>query len=98
VNNLLQHHNYDAAISLHPVITTEPEERWLQRLDSLDPLEHRISYGCINVPENFYKRVVSPAFKGTDGIVYVLPEVASIKDVFARDDAREYEQKSAQAR
>jgi hypothetical protein len=75
--------DYEAAISLHPVITTEPQERRLERLDSLNPLEHRISYGCINVPEKFYERIVSPAFKGTDGIVYVLPEVISIKDAFA---------------
>jgi hypothetical protein len=90
--------DYDAAISLHPVITTEPEERRLQRLESLDPLEHRISYGCINVPENFYRRIVSPVFKGTDGVVYVLPEVVAIKDVFAGYGVRDGQQKWAQAK
>lgn len=90
--------DYDAAISLHPVITTEPEERRLQRMESLDPLEHRISYGCINVPDNFYKRIVSPVFKGTGGVVYVLPEVVAIKDVFAGYEVRDSQQKWAQAK
>ena len=90
--------DYEASISLHPVITTEPQERRLQRLDSLDPLEHRISYGCINVPEQFYKRIVSPAFKETDGVVYVLPEVLSIKEVFAVYDGQEQKRKWANVR
>ena len=51
-----------------------PEERRAQRLATPTPLDNRISYGCINVPVNFFKRVIGPAFKGTNGIVYVLPE------------------------
>ena len=30
----------------------------------------------------FFDSVVSPAFTGTDGIVYILPEVRSIEQVF----------------
>jgi hypothetical protein len=74
--------DYDAAISLHRVITTSPKERRLQRLATPSVLDNRISYGCINVPTNFYETVVSPAFTGTDGIVYILPETRSIRDVF----------------
>ena len=44
--------------------------------------DNRISYGCINVPANFYDTVVRPAFTGANGIVYILPEVRSIKEVF----------------
>ena len=74
--------DYDAAISLHRVVTSSPTERRLQRLDSQNPLERRISYGCINVPVNFFDTVVSPAFTGTNGVVYVLPDTRVIQEVF----------------
>lgn len=78
--------DYDSAISMHPVITSDPKERRQQRLDSPLLTERRISYGCINVPVKFYTSVVSPAFKGTDGIVYVLPETRPVRDAFASYD------------
>jgi len=78
--------DYDDAISLHRVITTNPKERRAQRLATPTPLDNRISYGCINVPAKFYKNVVSPAFSGTNGIVYVLPETRSAQEVFASYD------------
>lgn len=80
--------DYKAAISLHPVITSNLQERRLQRLDSPAPRDHRISYGCINVPAEFFNSVVHPAFTGTNGftgtygIVYVLPETRSASQVF----------------
>ncbi|MDB5963955.1 MAG: hypothetical protein JWQ72_455 [Polaromonas sp.] len=74
--------DYEAAISLHRVIDV-PKERRLQRLDSPTPSDHRISFGCINVPVKFYEGVVGPAFTGTSGIVYVLPEIRSLHDVFS---------------
>lgn len=69
--------DYESSFSLHPVVTSKAEERRAQRLATPTPRDNRISYGCINVPVNFFKRVVGPAFKGTNGIVYVLPEVHS---------------------
>lgn len=75
--------DYDAAISLHPVVTSNAKERRAERLATPSPLDNRISYGCINVPAQFFKSVVSPAFKGTDGVVYVLPETRSAQKVFA---------------
>lgn len=75
--------DYDAALSLHPVITSNPKESRAQRLASPTSLDNRISYGCINVPAKFYKGVVSPAFKRTSGIVYVLPETRSLQKVFS---------------
>ena len=74
--------DYDGAVSLHRVVTNNPKERRLERLASPKPLEHRISWGCINVPANFYNDVVRPAFTGTYGIVYVLPETRSISKIF----------------
>ena len=75
--------DYNGAVSLHRVVTNNPKERRLQRLASPTPLDKRISYGCINVPATFYNNVVSPAFTGTYGIVYVLPESRSISEIFA---------------
>ena len=75
--------DYDAAISLHPVITSNAKERRAERLASPSRLDNRISYGCINVPADFFKNVVSPAFAGSNGIVYVLPETRSVKQFFS---------------
>lgn len=74
--------DYDAALSLHPVITTRPADRRLQRLATATPQDNRISFGCVNVPVRFYEEIVQPAFNGTVGIVYILPESGSLADVF----------------
>ena len=74
--------DYATSISLHPVITTRKKERRLQRLRSATPEDNRITYGCINVPTAFYAKVVRPAFTGTAGIVYILPETRPLKAVF----------------
>ena len=78
--------DYDAAISLHPVVKGTPSERRAARLASHSASEKRISYGCINVPVNFYENVVSPLFTGTSGIVYVLPETRAASVVFGSYD------------
>ena len=75
--------DYDNAISMHPVITSNPAEHRAQRLASETVLDNRISYGCINVPAKFFETVVHPAFSGTNGIVYVLPETRHPSKVFA---------------
>jgi len=74
--------DYPTAVSLHRVINTNPAERRLERIVSKVPAEHRISYGCINVPAQFFDSVVVPAFKGTSGIVYILPDVKDLRAVF----------------
>jgi hypothetical protein len=75
--------DYDGAVSLHRVATNKPEERRLERLATPTPLDNRISYGCINVPAKFFDTVVKPAFTKKTGIVYILPEVKSKKEIFA---------------
>lgn len=74
--------DYATAISMHPVITSNALERRAERLATPTPLDNRISYGCINVSALFFKNVVIPAFKGTNGVVYVLPEVHHLENVF----------------
>lgn len=77
--------DYDSAISLHSVVTSNPLERRLQRLSSKNANDHRITYGCINISSDFYKEIVHPVFINTNGIVYILPEVHSILTVFGAE-------------
>lgn len=79
--------DYDAAIALHRVVEL-PRERRLQRLASKLPAERRITYGCINVPPEFFDKVVVPEFRGTPGVVYVLPERRALSEVFQLDRTR----------
>jgi hypothetical protein len=74
--------DYAGAISMHPVITSNPAEHRAQRLATPTPLDNRISYGCINVPATFFHGTVSPAFAHSDGIVYVLPETRPVQQEF----------------
>lgn len=74
--------DYDAAISLHPVVKGTPEERRAERLGSATSEDNRISHGCINVPKDFYASVVSPTFAHTRGVVYILPEAGSAAALF----------------
>lgn len=74
--------DYDAAIALHRVIATVAAERRLQRLDSRSVADRLITYGCINVPVKFFEQVVAPLFRGTGGIVYVLPDTRKVREVF----------------
>lgn len=77
--------DYDAAVSMHRVRATNPVERRLQRLATPTIDDNRISYGCINVPVAFYEGYVKPA--STKGvIVYVLPEVKTLQQVFGSLD------------
>jgi hypothetical protein len=74
--------DYERAISLHPVITSNPQEQRAQRLATATPADNRISYGCINVPVAFFSNVVRPAFHASNGIVYVLPETRTVHETF----------------
>jgi len=74
--------DYDSGIALHKMITRNTAERRAERMASAHPADHRITYGCINVPAAFYDTVLYPAFKPRNGIVYVLPEKNALEAVF----------------
>jgi hypothetical protein len=74
--------DYASGIALHPVVTSNPRERRVERLRSPTPSDHRITYGCINVPAAFFDEIVQPAFQDGLGVVYVLPEARPLGDVF----------------
>lgn len=73
--------DFPDAISLHPVIAVRNQHRF-ERLKSPSPDDNRITYGCINVPSDFYKKVVEPMFENGAGVVYILPETKSLDQVF----------------
>lgn len=75
--------DYGSAISLHRVVTGNPAEHRLERLATATTRDNRVSYGCINVPATYYEDVVRHLFASTGGIVYVMPEIEPIEDVFA---------------
>lgn len=79
--------DYDSAVSLHPVRSVDASEQRVKRLNSPSAADNRISYGCINVPLVFFNQVVVPAFAGTQGVVYVLPETQPVHVVFGSSDA-----------
>lgn len=77
--------DYDAGVALHPVVAV-PKERRLQRLASPAAADRRITYGCINVPVQFFQDVVAPLFRAAAGVVYVLPESRPPREVFGSYD------------
>ena len=74
--------DYNAAVSMHRVRAKEPKEQRLQRLASATPDDNRISYGCINLPADFYDSVLKPVLGTRQGVVYVLPETRPLQSVF----------------
>ena len=73
--------DYDAAVSMHRVRTSNKADRRLQRLATPTVADNRISYGCVNVPAAFYDRFIKPAFGATPAVVYVLPETHPLSDL-----------------
>ncbi len=78
--------DYDAAVSMHRVRATNPRERRLERLATPTPEDNRISYGCINVPKAFYEARIRPIFATRRAVVYVLPEIKPVRQVFGSYD------------
>ena len=78
--------DYDAAVSMHRVKTTNPIERRLERLASTTVDDNRISWGCVNVPVAFYESTIRPMFATQRAVVYVLPDTKSVQQVFGAYD------------
>lgn len=80
--------DYDTAISLHRVVTSNAAEHRLQRLATPSVTDNRISFGCINVPVQFYEGVIQPLFRPANGIAYILPETPAFGSLIAHIEAR----------
>jgi hypothetical protein len=74
--------DYNAAVSMHRVRAANRAEHRLDRLATPTAADNRISYGCINVPAAFYEQYVRPMLSLSGAIIYVLPEVRGITEVF----------------
>jgi hypothetical protein len=79
--------DYDAALAMHRVINKVKSERRLQRLASANPKVRRISWGCINIPIDFFNSYISPVYGKHSGVTYVIPERKSFAEVFERTPA-----------
>ncbi len=73
--------DYDSGLSMHRVRNIAGERRH-QRVASGIISQRRISYGCINVPASFYDQYLAPLFRSKTGVVYILPEVYELEDIF----------------
>lgn len=71
--------DYKGGVSIHRVVKSASR---LLRMATPTPLDNRISFGCINVPVKFFEDAVLPTFKGTKGIIYVLPETKTASEYF----------------
>lgn len=81
--------DYDAAVSMHRVRSTNAKDRRLERLATATVDDNRISYGCINIPVAFYETHIHPVFATRNAVIYVLPEVKSVPQVFGSYDVAE---------
>lgn len=75
--------DYEAAISLHRLIAGKRKDNRALRLATHTAADNRITYGCINVPTDFFDTIVRPMFSGTNGLVYILPDTRPLNEVFA---------------
>ena len=82
--------DYATSVAMHAVVTGNKKERRLERLASPDPEDNRITYGCINVPTEFYEETIRPLFEEQGGIVYVLPDTRPLEEVFPRVQVMPY--------
>ena len=79
--------DYDAAVSMHRVVTSNKAERRLERLATPYVSDKRVSYGCVNVPVAFYDTFIKPVFGSQPAVIYVLPETSEVSAFFNIGDA-----------
>ena len=72
--------DYDAGVSMHRVLKV-PERA--TSLASPTNEDNRMSFGCINLPPEFYENALRPAvYHGGGAVIYVLPETRSLAQTF----------------
>ncbi len=74
--------DYEASLAIHRLRPAPATERRGERLGSQIAAERRISYGCVVVPVEFYERIVAATLGKRRGVVYVLPETRSAREMF----------------
>jgi len=76
--------DYGEALALHRLRPGRSYKTRAARLASSQPQERRLSLGCVVVPVEFYLDVVKPLLGSRSGVVYVLPETQSARELFVQ--------------
>lgn len=74
--------DYEAALAIHRLRPGRSHAVRAARLASSEPGQRRLSLGCVVVPVAFYLDVIEPLLGRRGGVVYVLPETRSAREVF----------------
>lgn len=74
--------DYDAAVSMHKLRPSDPTERRPERMSTPTSDDNRITYGCVNVPVEFFERWILPTLGQNSGVIYVLPEMQPARKQF----------------
>ncbi len=74
--------DYDNSVAMHRVKVVDPKERRFERIATNSVEDKRISNGCINVPISFYDQFIATTLGHGKALVYILPEVKPLGDVF----------------
>jgi hypothetical protein len=74
--------DYAAAFAIHRLRAGASLRAREARLASATPEDNRASLGCVIVPAAFYDTVVQPMLGRSRAVVYVLPEMRPVREVF----------------
>lgn len=74
--------DYEASLAIHRLRPAPAFERRSERLSAQSAAEHRISFGCVVVPVEFYESIVAASLGKRRGVVYVLPETRAVSEMF----------------
>lgn len=74
--------DYASALAIHRLRHGPNRAHRALRLSSVGGGDKRASAGCVVVPEAFYDRVIGPVLGQGRGIVYVMPESSSWRDLW----------------
>jgi hypothetical protein len=77
--------DYDEGLAIHRLRPAPAGQQRAQRLESPTPTDNRISLGCVIVPAAFYESVLRATLGSRRGVVYVLPETRSARELFGPD-------------
>ena len=78
--------DYNAAVSMHRMRKVSEAERRADRMATPEADDNRISNGCVNVPPQFYNKVLNPTVTRYGAVVYVLPETRTPQQQFGSYD------------
>ena len=73
--------DYEQALAIHRLRPGRAHTMRAARLEQSDPADRRLSLGCVVVPVKFYLGVIEPLLGPRSGVVYVLPETQSAREL-----------------